>query len=63
MAGIRCALRICLVLLQLQLRKQRYESLTAGLVGKSSTWKELSEFEECIDQVAQGLRLLPPAVR
>ena len=31
----------------------RHELLTARLVGKSSSRKALSEFAECIDQVAQ----------
>lgn len=34
-------------------RSARYVSLTARLVGMSSTLKALSEFAECIDQVAQ----------
>ena len=54
---------IWFVQLQLQLRRQRYESLTAELVGKSSTRKALFEFAECIDQVAQCIRFLSPAVR
>jgi hypothetical protein len=44
-------------------RRQRHESLTARLAGKSSTWKVVSEFAECMDLVAQRLRLFSLVVR